>query len=186
MNFYILSGGSSRRMGQNKALLRFGGRTIIETVVHAIPASRDQIKIVTNSPDEYSFLQLATVRDIYPGLGPISGVHAGLVDSSYQFNFFLGCDLPLISKEVMLAVVTRHTDQDIFGVKTEKGLEPLCTIYCKRCVPLIEEQIKNGEYSLQRLFELFPSQFIQITEPAPLFNLNSRDDWNKLLKTKME
>jgi molybdopterin-guanine dinucleotide biosynthesis protein A len=186
MNFYILAGGGSQRMGQNKALLRFGGHTIIETIVRAIPASREQIKIVANSPDEYTFLQLAVVQDIYPRLGPISGIHAGLRDSSHLFNFFLGCDLPLISQEVILTVVENHAAQDILGVETQTGLEPLCTVYSKRCLPIIEEMIKKREYSLQRLFELVPSQFIQIPDPAPLFNLNTRDDWNKLIKTERE
>jgi len=180
MNFYILAGGQSRRLGRNKALVELNGQTIIEKVVSAIPARKENIKIVTSTFQTFHFLKLKMISDIHPGLGPIGGVHAGLVDSTFDFNFFLACDLPLISTEVIQAVLDSHISQDILGISTKNGLEPLCAIYSKGCISAIEKQMKVKDYSLHTLFETVPSEFIEIEDSNILFNLNTTQDLEDL------
>jgi len=181
MNFYILAGGRSRRMRQNKALLKVNGGVLIEKIIDAVPAKAGEIKIVTNSPDEYSFLPHIKIRDIYPHRGPISGIHAGLVDAGAEFSFFLACDLPFISHAVIAEIVHRHGGQAIFGVKTADGLQPLCSIYSKSCVPVIESMIADGHYSLHDLFKKIESEFIEMKGLPDFFNLNTLDDWHTFL-----
>lgn len=180
MNFYILAGGQSRRMGRNKALIRFQDKTVIEHVMAAIPARQEYIKIVTNDRELFDFLPVAAISDIHPNLGPISGVHAGLVDSPFQFNFFIACDMPLISAELLTSLLARHTDEDIFGLKSQRGAEPLCAIYSKKCMPVIEEQIKTGNYSLHDLFKKLPSDFVEPLDPEQLLNMNTPQDYEKV------
>jgi len=179
MNFYILAGGQSRRMGRNKALIRYCGKTIIEYVLAAIPAPFERIKIITNEKEPFAFLPVALIADIYPHLGPISGIHAGLLDSSFQYNFFIACDMPLISSEVIEVILNRHKDEDIFGLQSPRGAEPLCTIYSKNCVPVVEHQIACGNYSLHNLFKKVPSVFIEPPDSAGLFNINTPHDLKK-------
>ncbi|NIT71946.1 molybdenum cofactor guanylyltransferase [candidate division KSB1 bacterium] len=186
MNYYVLAGGKSSRMRQNKALLKINGETLIERVISAIPGEKESIKIVTNSPDEYVFLGYRTISDIFPHLGPISGVHAGLVDSPLLYNFFLACDLPFISEAVIQTVQEKHTDQDILGLRSRRGLEPLCAVYSKRCIPLIEKQIKRGQHSLHSLFELVKSDFIQVSDQKALANLNTPQDWRQYLNNSTD
>lgn len=123
MNCYILAGGQSKRFGRNKALYALNnGQTLLERVISVIPENIKAIKLVTNSPEDYRFIGLPMIPDVHPGLGPISGVHAGLVDSQYPFNFFLACDLPMISTKFIDKIVSAHCGQDIFGIKTVRGL----------------------------------------------------------------
>ena len=180
MNFYILAGGKSRRLGRNKALVELYGQTIIEKVISAIPTRKENIKIVTSTFQTFHFLKLKMISDIHPGLGPIGGVHAGLVDSTFDFNFFLACDLPLISTGVVQTVLDSHAGQDIFGISTKNGLEPLCAIYSKGCISAIEKQMKVKDYSLHTLFETVPSEFIKIEDSNILFNLNTTQDLEDL------
>lgn len=184
MNYYVLAGGQSRRMGLNKALLKINGYTMIETVISAIPAEKGSIKIITNSPSDYDFLDYAMIPDRFPRLGPISGVHAGLTDSSFLFNFFLACDLPFISTEVIVAILKEHSGQDIMGVRTPNGLEPLCTIYSKNCLSVIDKQIRKKSYSMQLLFNLVASEFVKIPNPTSLLNVNTKQDWQEFLSIK--
>lgn len=179
MNFYILAGGQSRRMGRNKALIRYGGKTIIEYVLAAIPAPAEHIKVITNEKEPFAFLPVALIADVYPQLGPISGIHAGLRDSSFQFNFFIACDMPLISSEVITFILNRHQDEDILGLQSPRGPEPLCTIYSRNCVPVVEDQIARGNYSLHNLFKRVPSVFIEPPDFARLFNMNTPHDFKK-------
>ena len=180
MNFYILAGGQSRRLGRNKALVEVKGQTIIEKVVSAVPAKKENVKIVTSSFQTFRFLKLEMISDIHPGLGPIGGVHAGLVDSAFDFNFFLACDLPLISTEVIQLVLDSHSGQDVFGVRTKKGLEPLCALYSKNCISTIDNQMKIKDYSLHSLLETIPSEFIEMENSNLLFNMNTKQDLEDL------
>lgn len=184
MNFYILAGGQSRRLGRNKALVEVKGQTIIEKVVSAVPAKKENIKIVTSSFQTFRFLKLKMISDIYPGLGPIGGVHAGLVDSTFDLNFFLACDLPLISTKVIQLVLDSYSGQDVFGLRTKKGLEPLCTLYSKNCISAIDNQMKIKDYSLHNLLETMPSEFIEMENSNLLFNMNTKQDLEDLKDLK--
>ena len=169
-------------MGQNKALLALNGQTLIERIIAAIPSDRSCIKIVTNSPSRYAFLGQPLIQDVIRHKGPIGGVYAGLVDSTEHFSFFLACDLPFISQEVITAVLGHHREQAILCVRATRGFEPLCAIYSKDCVPVIEEQIRGGEHSLQSLISRMPSETLEIGEPTALMNVNTEEDWRWALK----
>lgn len=180
MNFYILAGGKSSRMGANKSLMKLNDNTIIEKVIAAIPAKKAFIKVITNSFAEYRFLNCSMIPDLHKNIGPIAGVQAGLLDSPYEFNFFLASDLPLVTSQIIQSVLEKHSGEDIFGIRTKNGPEPLCTIYSKKCLPVIELQINKKDYSLHNLFKLVPSKFVETNDPESLFNLNSVNDWNRL------
>src|SRR2546428_5032684 len=65
--------------GRPKALLKLGGRRIIERVVDAVKPAVDDLLIVTNTPELYTFLGLPTVPDIYPDHGSLGGIYSGLL-----------------------------------------------------------------------------------------------------------
>ena len=50
----ILAGGESRRMGQNKALMRLGGARLIDRVVGVMRQVCPRLLMVTNSPEVYA------------------------------------------------------------------------------------------------------------------------------------
>ncbi|MFQ5641204.1 MAG: molybdenum cofactor guanylyltransferase [bacterium] len=181
MNFYILAGGQSRRMGRNKALLKKDGQTLIERVISALPAKREDIKIVACASHDYDFLSIPVIPDRIPGLGPIGGIHAGLTDSGYQANFFVACDLPFISCELIEKILKNYAGQDVFGVRSNRGREPLCTVYSKRCLPAIESQIQTEDYSLHNLFELLDAEFMLVEDPKLFTNLNTQQDWHNFV-----
>ncbi|HIE29680.1 TPA: hypothetical protein EYP66_20615 [Candidatus Poribacteria bacterium] len=70
-----LAGGRSSRMGYNKALLRIGGKTTIERVLTSLKEVTDSFLIVTNSPEEYAFLNIPMKPDILPGKGAFGGLY---------------------------------------------------------------------------------------------------------------
>lgn len=180
MNYYILAGGQSKRMGRNKALLEVDGLTVIERVVLSIPAQRECIRLVTNTPGDYDFLALATIADIYRDIGPLAGVHAALLDSSAPASFILACDLPFISTAVIERILSHCTNQDIVAARTAHGTEPLCAAYSRVCLPVIEAQIQNREYSLRRLLTNVETEFVELPEDRALFNLNTPEDLRRI------
>lgn len=163
-------------MGRNKALMKINGLTMIEAVIAAVPAEKEQIKIVATAPEEYHFMGYEAITDIFPDCGPISGVHAGLADSNVRLNFFLACDLPFITTATISEIIDRHHGQEVLGAKTEDGIQPLCAIYAKSCLPTIETMIHDRSYSLHELFKRVNSEFIEIGAASDFLNVNTPED----------
>ena len=70
----ILTGGTSRRMGQDKASLDFGGESLLEFVMGLIPAGNRVVVVgeTTDTPATY-------IREEPEGGGPVAALHAALV-----------------------------------------------------------------------------------------------------------
>jgi molybdopterin-guanine dinucleotide biosynthesis protein A len=181
MHFYLLAGGRSSRMGQNKALMRIDGQPLITRVLDVIPAAVSNTFIITNAPVEYRFLPQKKIKDIRPGLGPISGIHAGLCHSPFQHNFFVACDLPFLTRENITALTSRHHDQDLLGYRTEKRFQPLCAIYAKRCLSHLEQKMMDGDYSLQDMPERVNSELLVSDAVEIWFNMNEKQDHERAI-----
>jgi molybdenum cofactor guanylyltransferase len=59
-----LAGGSSSRMGQDKALLPFQGEPMVKRVVDQGKSIADRILVITNRPDDYRFLLVPLATDV--------------------------------------------------------------------------------------------------------------------------
>lgn len=97
----ILAGGSSSRMGSNKALLEVDGSPIITRTYRTLAGLFREVIIVTSSPGDYAFLPCRKVPDIYPGCGSIAGLHAALAHSSSAYSFVTACDMPFIDATII-------------------------------------------------------------------------------------
>jgi molybdopterin-guanine dinucleotide biosynthesis protein A len=90
----ILAGGASRRMGFDKQTLSFDGRPLIERTVELFRELFDDIVIVTDRPQLYRDKKVRVVSDVFPGCGPMAGIHAGLLQAKSLFVYVIGCDMP--------------------------------------------------------------------------------------------
>ena len=97
----ILAGGSSSRMGRNKALLEVDGSPIITRTYRTLASLFHEVIVVTNSPLDYDFLPCRKVPDIYPGCGSIAGLHSALAHSSTPHTFVTACDLPFLDPAII-------------------------------------------------------------------------------------
>src|SRR5690348_11772709 len=95
----ILAGGRSRRMGEDKALLRLasGGPTLVERVVMAAVAVADDVVIVAEDAGRLPAMPVRTVPDAIAGAGPLAGLVAGFESARYPDILALACDLPYLS-----------------------------------------------------------------------------------------
>lgn len=121
----ILAGGHSSRMGENKALLKIGGRTVIERIADQLASVSAEMIIVANNQEDYQFLGLPMVSDHWKGKGPLAGIHAGLLASNTQNNLIVACDMPFISVELG-KILLKELDVRQAAVPEIKGrLHPL-------------------------------------------------------------
>ena len=109
----VLAGGQSRRMGQDKALMRYQGRTLIDNASLLLQsASFDKVLISRNAP---GFL-----NDKIEDAGPLSGVHAVLDALSQSDNhngnpcelLVLPVDMPQMTPELLRILVSRGREAE--------------------------------------------------------------------------
>tara|TARA_Y100001001_G_scaffold37249_1_gene31079 strand:- start:32 stop:670 length:639 start_codon:yes stop_codon:yes gene_type:complete len=109
----VLAGGQSRRMGQDKALMRYQGRTLIDNASLLLQAaSCDKVLISRNTP---GFL-----NDKIEDAGPLSGVHAVLDALSQSDNhngnpcelLVLPVDMPQMTPELLRILVSRGREAE--------------------------------------------------------------------------
>jgi molybdopterin-guanine dinucleotide biosynthesis protein A len=142
----ILAGGSSSRMGRNKALLEVDGSPIITRTYRTLASLFHEVIVVTNSPLDYDFLPCRKVPDIYPGCGSIAGLHSALAHSSTAHTFVTACDLPFLDPVIIRYLCDIRTEGYYAVVPiSEGGQEPLHALYSSACKDVFENAIQQGE-----------------------------------------
>ncbi len=141
----ILAGGKSSRMGTNKSFLKIGNQTIIERIVELMKSIFSEVIIITNSPDEYRFLNLPLFEDIYKWKGPLAGIHSALVHSATEKLFVLSCDVPLMSREMIEYIVNYKSEKPIVFCEAAGYHQPLVGVYSKVILDEVEKFIASFE-----------------------------------------
>ena len=148
----ILAGGESTRYGRNKALVDINGIPLIERVSRVMQSLFQQVILITNTPDEYSFLKLPMYEDLIKGLGPLGGLFTGLTRMPNDVGFFVGCDMPSLNKELIRHIVEIRDDSDVVVPRISGMMEPLHALYGKGCLPAIRKLIDSRKYQIIRVF----------------------------------
>jgi len=192
----ILSGGASSRMGENKALLPLGEKKVIEHITDLMRSIFADVILITNTPNEYSFLDLPMYEDIFKVGGPLAGIHSGLENSKTEENFILSCDMPLIKADIIKSIIEFKTKKSVTVCSSEGFIQHLAGRYLKSISQTAgnllrqEEEnvkLKNGKhrakaYSLLNEvgFETIEAEELQGYHPKIFFNMNNREDYQKI------
>jgi molybdopterin-guanine dinucleotide biosynthesis protein A len=180
---FVLTGGKSSRMGADKAFLEFGGRTLLERALEVMHQACDEVAIV-GDPVKFGSYGLV-VQDLYPGCGPLAGIHAALLHSSAELNMVLAVDMPFVSRELLLFLSARaeETEAVVTVPRTAIGSQPLCAVYRRAFSATAEEALRAGKYKIDALFSAVAIRGINEEElegagfsERMFFNVNTPDD----------
>jgi molybdopterin-guanine dinucleotide biosynthesis protein A len=172
---FILAGGKSARMGRDKALLDWHGRTLLDHMTHLISAVADKVHVVGRDP----------LPDRLPGLGPLSGIATALVTSATDTNLVVAVDLPWLT-ERFLQYLTSEAERanDPLTACTIGSQFPLCLVIQRRLLPEVERRLEARDLSVHALIENVPSRLVSEQEllkagfNASLFrNINTEQDY---------
>jgi molybdenum cofactor guanylyltransferase len=199
----ILSGGKSSRMGFNKSFLKINGKTIIEYIVELMQNIFSKVILITNSPDEYRFLNLEMLEDIYKNYGPLAGIHSGLVNSSTKRNFIISCDVPLMTEQMIRYLVDYPTDKLITIARADGYIQQLVGIYNRDIIVTAEDILEKEKLDDERNSdqqrrgckvlslvkqigaEIINTDSLSFYIPDTYFNMNNIGDFN-IVKDKLE
>ena len=148
----ILAGGASSRMGKDKGLCEFKGKSLVLYAIEALVPICGTILISSNNTEDYQKFGFDVVVDKHKNIGPIGGIYSSLSRSSTQHNLVISCDTPFINIQLLEYVLANSSDHDI--VVPEHGnsyIEPLAGYYSTSIISVLEYAIKVKDFKLMNL-----------------------------------
>ncbi|MGB6339383.1 MAG: molybdenum cofactor guanylyltransferase [Candidatus Aminicenantaceae bacterium] len=185
LSLVVLSGGSSRRMQLDKALLSVSEGSIIEHIIKQLENHFDEVLISVSSKEKFAFLKRRLIVDEKPGEGPMMGIRTTLQTTKNEKSFVIACDIPDIDLGFLQRLIQEAEHSDIaLPISSGGRKEPLFAVYDKAVLPEMEKLLDEGVFSLLPLFEHCKVQHVPMGENAWFKNLNTRKDYEDFLKQK--
>jgi len=162
---FVLAGGQSARMGEDKAFLAFGGRPLIAVALEKLTAVCDQVRIV-GARAKFVELGVAVVEDVYAGAGPLAGIHAALASSPADLNLVIGVDTPFLDTEFLRFLLGEagRTGAVVTSPRVRGHFEPLCSVYRREFAAVAEQALRAGDYRIAPLFATVPCHAVEESE----------------------
>jgi ribosomal-protein-alanine acetyltransferase len=192
---FILIGGKSSRMGEDKFSLRLEGKTFLEIAFETLQNFGDVAVVISEKNNQIK--KLRVVKDIYKNRGALSGIHAALTHSKSVWTIILACDYPFVSVELIefLTNFTKtETEFDVFSpIQADGKIQPLCAVYkTENCREILSEMLENSDenYSVRDFLNRIKTRYVEFSEIEHLpnsehffFNVNTPEDF--ILATKI-
>ncbi len=185
---FILAGGASSRMGEDKSRLSLGGRTFVERVADALRPLAARVSVVSSRPDASSF-GLPVVRDIHEHRGALGGLHAALKSCRASWAAVVSCDLPFVTSGLLLRLASFRVEgvEAVAPHQSDGRPQPLCTLYATApCLAVTEDLIRAGELRPRVLLERVHTRRVAFGELSDLegselffANVNTPEDYAK-------
>ena len=181
---FVLAGGKSSRMGQDKAFMQLGGRTLLAHALERAQAATGNAWIVGSTEKFAAFGPV--VEDVYPGRGPLAGIHAALSGTRTELNLITAVDMPFLQLDFLKYLITqaRASHAAACVPRAGGGLQPLCAVYRKDFAQIAQRSLSAGKNKIETLFADVPTLVIEQAElersgfMQEIFrNLNTEQDW---------
>jgi molybdopterin-guanine dinucleotide biosynthesis protein A len=180
----VLAGGLSSRMGRDKAQLLLADKTLLARAVDLLEQTSLEAVFVSGELSNYP-----NIADIYPQLGPLSGIHASVecLLSDYDAIFFIPVDMPLLSVTECTELLAQFS-QYPQGVFYQASTFPLILPLNRAVRDYLAEIIAVGQKqarSMYLLLNTFNMQGISYsaTQSFRFQNSNTPEEWDNCLYT---
>ncbi|HEX6802761.1 MAG TPA: molybdenum cofactor guanylyltransferase [Terriglobales bacterium] len=186
VNGFVLAGGKSTRMGRDKTLLELAGHPLIEHMTELVRTICDQACIVGERAKFSRFAPV--VEDVYPGHGPLGGIHAALASSETDLNLVIGVDLPFLPEGFLRYLISQSRSSGAVITIPEAGghLQTLCAVYRKEFAEVAQRALSSGRNKVDAAFaevsikKISGDELVKAGFDAAIFrNVNTPEDWHE-------
>ena len=173
----IFAGGKSRRMGQDKALLDFGGKPLAHYQYDRLKPLFQKVYISTKD-DKFDF-EADFIFDRSQIYAPTPTI-AQLLETIGDF-FAISVDTPFITQKEIDRIFSENGNYDAIIAKTDFP-HPLVGIYKKSLLPLLQKELENENFKLNAILKKANTHYVEFEDEAPFFNCNYPQDFQEALK----
>jgi molybdenum cofactor guanylyltransferase len=174
---FVLVGGNSARMGQDKARLRMETHLLIEDVAVKVAFVAGNVTLV-GATHRYQDLSFACLADQRVGQGPLGGVEAALSAGLGDWNLIVACDLPGLHEKWLQELVeaSKFKSQSCIVCQDRTGtLHPLCGIWHASCLPIIQNALNHGRLRMMDILRELAAETVMVN--GIIANVNTPEEW---------
>jgi molybdopterin-guanine dinucleotide biosynthesis protein A len=174
---FVVAGGRSSRLGQDKARLKIHSQFLIEIVAREVEEAAGNVTLIGN-PQSFADLPFACLPDLQTGLGPLAGLEAALASERAEFNLVVGCDMPDIKFPDLRRLLTVAVESKALCTVARDASErkhPLCAVYRNAALPFVRAALDAGRLRLWELVEELKAAEVRFD--TVFTNLNTPEDW---------
>jgi molybdopterin-guanine dinucleotide biosynthesis protein A len=159
----VLTGGSSRRFGVDKATLLVDGERLVDRALRVLGAVADPVREVGPA-----YASSDAVREDPPGGGPLAAVVAGWdalgrAAAPVEAVLVLAVDLPFVESR-LLEWLARHGARESVVPVVGGVPQPLCARYGANALDVARDLVAQGERSMSALLDAVPVHEASETE----------------------
>lgn len=191
LSAFVVAGGKSARMGQDKAFLKLGEQTLVERALEIARSVADEVRIAGAAQKFSAFGSV--VEDIYRERGPLGGIHAALGSSATEWNLMLAVDLPFMEPEFLRWLIeeARKSEAVVTVPRAGGGWQPLCAVYRKSFAGVAQRALDAGKNKIDLLFREVETRAVEEDEilrrgySLEMFrNVNTPEEWQEVLSAE--
>ncbi|MCH7400823.1 molybdenum cofactor guanylyltransferase [Belliella kenyensis] len=177
---FILAGGKSSRMGQDKGLVKVLGKAMIQHLIEKLNHLHIPCSIVSDNVN-YKPFERPCFKDIVENRGPLGGLFTALTFAQKKHILLLSCDTPLIPIQALTYLLDKSLEQQINVSSIAGRYNPLFAIYPTSVLDLIVTCLRGNKLKMQDFIKKSIHQEIpldQLVAPSPFLftNFNSKED----------
>lgn len=182
LNGLVLAGGASVRMGKDKGLLDYFGKS--QRVYSIEMLEKLNLKTFLSVRKEQNIQQKNTIEDKFIGLGPF-----GAICSAFQFDpntawLVLATDLPYVDEKLIRKLMKQRDSSKVATAlkgKSKKFPEPLITIWEPRSYPVLLQFLSLGISCPRKVLINSDVKLVEVDDEL-IINVNTPEEFTAAKK----
>jgi molybdenum cofactor guanylyltransferase len=189
---YVQAGGASTRFGRDKALVGFGGRTMLAQTTGLLASVCGEVIIVA-AEGQYPDVPVPLLADRWPGQGPLGGILTALQSSALRgtesiWNLIVSCDMPFLTRDWLefLCQCAERSAAQVAVAESANGLEPLCACWKTTSMPSVQAAFDSGVRKVSDAMKRLPMEVLDVsvwkrfdTKGRLFWNINTPADYEE-------
>lgn len=181
----VLAGGQSRRMGQDKGLLNYFGKSQRSYSMELLQKWNLETSLSVRKEQEVS--ETAVIEDVFLGLGPFGAICSAFQKDPNAAWLVLATDLPYVDEELIRKLLSQRNPSKIAtavkGMKKEFP-EPLITIWEPKAYPILLQFLAQGISCPRKVLINSDVELLEVDD-VYIHNVNTPEEFNSV-KRKLE
>jgi len=190
---FVQAGGASRRFGEDKALVKLGGMSMLQRTGELLAGICQDVAVVAPTA-RYADSRWPVLADCWPGEGPLGGILTALksIDSTSftdsadasedvarRFAVILGCDLPFLTAEFLQFLIDRtaRSRAQVIVPESSGRLEPLCACWLATAFEPVQKAFDSGVRKVSEAMKHLPMEVLD-ESVWKRFDSDNRLFWN--------
>jgi molybdenum cofactor guanylyltransferase len=173
----ILSGGQSSRMGEEKRLINYHGKTQEQ---HLFDLLSNYFSAVYISINQNQKTDLPYIKDLDLGVkSPMVGIVSAFNHNPDVAWLVVACDMPFVNEKAIEFLLNNRNSEKYataFENLDEHFPEPLLTIYEPKIFPKLQEAINQGKKSPMKVLQNLDIELLQEFDNSWIRNINTIEE----------